>query len=170
MTIHRMLAATGVLLLVAAVAGCGSSPAETTDEAATAAPVLPPLPSADDAAGGESALASRLVPTFKGEAELGYLAPVARTVGTKRVTTIQVKNLEDAAIAGLTVDEFWYDKSNTQVAGSPTFRYPRLAPGEVVEVMLEVEMRPGMERSTYDFKHANGTIKAVALKSLDDEP
>jgi len=166
MTIHRMLAATAVLLLMAAVAGCGSSPAETpTNEAATAAPALPELPAAD----GDSPLASRLVPTFKGEAELGYMAPVARTQGTTRVTTIKVKNLSNEAIAGLTVDETWFDKDNTQVAGSPTFRYARLAPGEVIDVRLEVEMRAGMERSTYKFAHANGTIKTTLLQSIDDE-
>ena len=163
MTMHRMLAAAGVLLLVV-VAGCGSSPAEEPAAAEPAAlPDLPPL-----ATEGADA-APRLVPIFKGEAELGYLNPVARTKGTTRVTTIKVKNLENAAIAGLTVDEFWYDAGGTQVAGSPTFRYPRLDPGEVIDVVLEVQMRPGMQTSSYRFEHANGTIKTTLQTSIEEE-
>ena len=177
MTMYRMLAATGVLLLTAAIAGCGSSPAGTgTDEAATseaAPPDLPdltPLPAADEAAGGDSPLASRLVPTFKGEAQLGYLTPVARIQGGTRVTRISVKNLESSAIAGLLVDEIGVDNTNAQVSRAQPFRHPRLGPGEVVEVLLEVPIVQGMVNTRYEFAHANGTIKAVPMKSLDAEP
>jgi hypothetical protein len=171
MTMHRMLAATGVLLLMA-VAGCGSTPAGTdTDETAAATlPDPPPLPAADGSAEGDSPLASRLVPTFKGEAQLGYLSPVARIQGSTRVTRISVKNLMNSAIAGLTVDEIGVDSSNAQVSRAPTFRHPRLGPGEVIEVVLEVPIRPNMATTRYEFAHANGTVKPVLLKSLDDAP
>jgi hypothetical protein len=172
MTMHRMLAATGVLLLIA-VAGCGSSPADTnTDETATATPpALPDLPPpAADGAEGQSPLASRLVPTFKGEAQLGYLLPTARIQGSTRVTSMTVKNLNNAAIAGLTVDEIGVDKANAQVSRTKTFRYPSLKPGEVIEVMLELPIRPGMVNTRYEFAHANGTIKPVLLKTVDDAP
>lgn len=161
MTMHRMLAAAGVLLLVT-VAGCGSGPAE--DPAAAEPAALPDLPSlATDT--GE---APRLVPVFKGEAQLGYLQPTARIQGSTRVTTMMVKNLNDSALAGLQVDEIGVDKTGAQVSRAPTFRYPRLDPGEVIEVVLEVPIRPNMATTRYEFAHNNGTIKPILLKTMEE--
>ena len=74
----------------------------------------------------------------RGEAEIGYLKPVTKHEGNMIVTTIKIKNLSNGAIAGLKVDEFWYDKDGNPVTGAQPFRYRKpLQPGEVIDVVAE---------------------------------
>ena len=109
----------------------------------------------------------KLVPPVRGEATIGYLKPVTKQEKNMIITTIKIKNLSNGAIAGLKVDEFWYDKDGNPVTGSKTFRHPRpLQPGEVVEVKLEVPRHPAMQRNQYKFEHANGKIKPTVKAKL----
>lgn len=109
----------------------------------------------------------KLVAPVRGEAELGFTQPVSKRVGNMIVTTIKVKNLSKGAIAGLKVDEFWYDKSGEPVTGAQPFRYRKpLQPGEVITVELKVPTDPRMDRNQYKFEHANGTIKTTRLPKL----
>ena len=104
---------------------------------------------------------------MRGEAEIGFTQPVSKRVGNMIVTTIKVKNLSKGAIAGLKVDEFWYDKKGEPVTGSQPFRYRKpLQPGEVITVELKVPTDPRMDRNQYKFEHANGTIKTTKLPKL----
>jgi hypothetical protein len=143
-----------VLLLAAAAAEQAKPPAPATtaqrpnDEGAATTP-------------------QKLVAPVRGQAELGYTNPVSKRVGNMIVTTIKVKNLSKGAIAGLKVDEFWYDKKGEPVTGSQPFRYRKpLQPGEVIEVELKVPTDPRMDRNQYKFEHANGTIKTTRLPKL----
>jgi hypothetical protein len=123
----------------------------------------PPAPAAQPAAAP-----ARLAPPVRGEAELGYTKPVSKRSpdGKFVVTSIKVKNLSQGSIAGLKVDEFWYDKAGDPVTGD-TFRYRKpLQPGEVVEVTLRTPVNPKMDRNQYKFEHANGTIKTKAVPKL----
>ena len=109
----------------------------------------------------------KLTAPFRGEAELFYTKPVTKAVGNMIVTTMKVQNGTNAPLAGLRVDEFWYDKDGNPVTGSKTFRHPRpLQPGEVVEVKLEVPRHPAMSRNQYKFEHANGKIKPTVKAKL----
>jgi hypothetical protein len=121
-------------------------------------------------AGGEAAAqgsATKLISPIRGEAELGYLRPVTKREGNMIVTTIKVKNLATAPIAGLKVDEFWYDKGGEPVTGAQPFRYRKaLMPGEVIDVVLRVPTNPKMDRNQYKFEHANGAIKTKLLPKL----
>jgi hypothetical protein len=155
--IRSMLAFAGAFLLVVGAAagqtGQGAKPA-------TAAP----------AAGQTPGAKPRLIPPVRGEAPLGYTKPVVKAgkVDGKDfiITTIRVKNLATGTIAGLKVDEFWYDKAGDPVTGD-TFRHPKpLQPGEVITVTLETPRNPKMDRNQYNFSHANGTIKAQLLPKL----
>jgi len=80
------------------------------------------------------------------------------------VTVIKVKNLSaTGSIAGLKVDEYWYDKAGDPVSGD-TFRYRKpLLPGEVIDVTLRTPHNPKMDRNSYNFSHANGTIKTKQM-------
>ena len=114
------------------------------------------------AAGG-----TKLISPVRGQAEIGYLTPVSKREGKMVVTTIKVKNMAAGPIAGLKVDEFWYDKGGEAVTGAQTFRYRKpLMPGEVIEVVLRVPTDPRMSSNQYKFEHANGTIKATRLPKL----
>ena len=112
----------------------------------------------------------RLAAPVRGVAQLGYTKPVVKAakIGGKDfiVTTIQVKNLETGAIAGLRVEEFWYDRAGNPVTGDD-YRHPRpLQPGEVITVTLETPRQGNMNRNQYNFRHANGEIKAVLQQKL----
>ena len=110
---------------------------------------------------------TKLISPIRGEAELGYLKPVTKREGNMIVTTIKVKNLASAPIAGLKVDEFWYDKAGEPVTGAQPFRYRKaLMPGEVIDVVLKVPTNPKMDRNQYKFEHANGAIKTKLLPKL----
>ena len=110
---------------------------------------------------------AKLISPVRGEAELGYLKPVSKREGNMIVTTIKVKNLAAGPIAGLKVDEFWYDKGGEPVTGAQPFRYRKaLMPGEVIDVVLRVPTNPKMDRNQYKFEHANGAIKTKLLPKL----
>ena len=143
--IHFLLACAGAAILVTGVAA---------DQAKPAAPAAP------------AAAPGKLAPPVRGQAELGYTKPVTKRTGTNIVTTIKVKNLSTGAIAGLKVDEFWYDKAGDPVTGD-TFRYRKpLQPQEVIEVTLTTPVNPKMDRNQYKFEHLNGTIKTTLVPKL----
>jgi len=110
---------------------------------------------------------TKLISPVRGQAEIGFLQPVTKREGGMIVTTIKIKNLASAPIAGLKVDEFWYDKAGDPVTGAQPFRYRKpLMPGEVIDVVLKVPTNPKMNSNQYKFEHANGTIKATKLPKL----
>ena len=136
---HLMLACAGAVLLVAVAAGAEQAP---------------PAP-------------AKFVPPIRGVAELGILPPVTKRVGKEVVTVIKIKNLSTSgSIAGLKVDEFWYNKAGDPITGD-SFRYRKpLLPGEVIEVTLRTPVDPKMDRNSYNFTHANGNIKTKRMKTL----
>jgi hypothetical protein len=129
-----------------------------------------PKPAAAAPAGQAPAAKPRLAAPVRGVAQLGYTKPVVKNakIGGKDfiVTTIRVKNMATGAIAGLKVDEFWYDKAGNPVTGD-NYRHPRpLQPGEVITITLETPRNPAMNRNQYNFTHANGEIKATLQPKL----
>lgn len=149
------LSLAGVAFLSAAVsAGQAGKPAVAPPPASTAKPT-------------DEGASKKLVAPVRGEALIGYLTPVTKPEGNMIVTTIRIKNLSSGAIAGLKVDEFWFDKAGQPVTGAQTFRYRKpLQPGEVIDVVLRVPRDDRMNRNTYQFEHANGKIKTQQLKKL----
>ena len=77
----------------------------------------------------------KLVAPVRGEAPVEITAPNTRAVGNDIVTTIRVKNVSAAPIAGFRIEENWY-KGNDPVGGD-TYRHPRPLPvNEVIEITL----------------------------------
>jgi hypothetical protein len=142
---HMMLAWAGAALLMAGAAAAEQAQPAAPAQAAPAAP-------------------AKFIPPIRGVAELGFLTPVTKRLGKEVVTVIKVKNLSTAgSIAGLKVDEYWYDKAGDPVTGD-TFRYRKpLLPGEVIEVTLRTPVNPRMDRNSYNFSHANGNIKTKKM-------
>jgi hypothetical protein len=129
-----------------------------------------PKPATPAAQTAQTGAKPRLVAPVRGVAELGYTRPVVKNgkIGGKDfvISTIQVKNLASGSIAGLKVDEFWYDRAGNPVTGD-NYRHPRpLQPGEVVTITLETPRNPAMNRNQYNFSHANGEIKATLQPKL----
>lgn len=106
------------------------------------------------------ASATKWVDTLKGSAEIQYLKPVIKVAkdGTI-VTTFQVKNMSPKAIARLTVEEFWYDKTGNPVSGDKKFLKKPLLPGEIATIVLETPKNQNMDRNSYKFSHGNGDVK-----------
>lgn len=118
----------------------------------------------------QTAAASRpkLIAPVRGEARIGTLKPDTKVVGKEVVTTIQIKNLMSAPVAGFKVEEFWYDKTNNLVPGSREIVRRPIQPGEVVTITLRTPRDARMSRNNYRYSHANGTVKAELLKSFDE--
>jgi len=139
--------------------------AVATGSAAAQAPK--PATSAPPAQGAER---PRLVAPVRGGAQIGYTKPAVKRgkVGGKDfvITTMQIKNMAAGPIAGLKVDDFWYDKGGNPLP-SDSYRHPRpLQPGEVITVTLETPADPRMNRNQWQFSHANGEIKPVLVAKM----
>ncbi len=152
--------------------GESATPAATSVVAPPrAAPPPATLPTGAPAEGlaGSANPRPRLVAALRGLAEIGYLRPVTRRDGDEIVTTFQIKNLALGAIAGLKIDEFWYDSGGNPVGGaSERLRQP-LLPGEEVTMELRTASNPQIANSNYVFSHQNGDIKATELAEFRTE-
>ena len=136
---------------------------------ASAAAAQAPKPAAAPAQGAPAERA-RLVAPIRGVAQIGYTKPVVKRgkVGGKDfvITTMQIKNMAAGPIAGLKVDDFWYDKAGNPLP-SDSYRHPRpLQPNEVITVTLETPADPRMNRNQWQFSHANGEIKPVLVAKM----
>ena len=119
---------------------------------------------------GAPAERPRLVAPVRGVAQIGYTKPTVKRgkVGDKDfvITTMQIKNMAAGPIAGLKVDDFWYDKGGNPLP-SDSYRHPRpLQPNEVITVTLETPADPRMNRNQWQFSHANGEIKPVLVAKM----
>jgi hypothetical protein len=119
---------------------------------------------------GAPAERPRLVAPVRGVAQIGYTKPMVKRgkVGDKDfvITTMQIKNMAAGPIAGLKVDDFWYDKGGNPLP-SDSYRHPRpLQPNEVITVTLETPADPRMNRNQWQFSHANGEIKPVLVAKM----
>ena len=156
---RTFLTLVGVVLLAGGIAAEQAKPAVAPPAATTQKPN-------DEGAAPSS---GKLVAPVRGEAELGYTKPAVKNDGKFLTTTMKVKNLSKGAIAGLKIDEFWYDKDGNPITGSQPFRYRKpLQPGEIIEVTLKVPVINAMKtgRNQYKFEHANGKIKPTLLPKL----
>ena len=178
---HAVIAGASVILLLAA-AGCGgqsqtvadTDPAVAMDSTNADPTTTEVTTTGEEPAATEQAkpatppaASAKFVPAIRGLAEVALTKPVTKRVGNEIVTTIKVKNPSTTnSIAGLRVDEFWYDKAGEPVTGD-TFRYRMpLQPGEIVEVTLRTPVNPRMDRNQYQFVHANGDIKTTVVPKL----
>ena len=165
MSAHRLtaLAAAGVLVL-----GTGAFAAQAKKPAAKAASAAKPASAAGACAVSETtAKPAKLAPPIHGEAQLGFTKPAVKRQPDELITTMKVKNLANGSIAGLRIEDIWYDKGGDPITGGEC-RYPRpLQPGEVLDITLRTHVVPKMDRNQYQFVHANGTIKPKPLTKLD---
>ena len=105
--------------------------------------------------------------TVKGVAQVGITKPVTKVVGKEVVTTMKVKNLSKGPIAGLRVEEYWYDKDGNPMPGGSRRLNQPLAPGAVVSIELRIPRNAAMDRNSYQFTHANGQVTAKVLAKIE---
>lgn len=119
-----------------------------------------PAPAAQDAP-------RKLISPVRGEATVDYTKPNTRVQGREVVTVIVVKNTSAKPIAGFKLDESWIDKTGT-LSGGDTYRHTKpFMPGEVITVTLRTPRNDRMSSNSYNFSHANGTVKPTAVAKIE---
>jgi hypothetical protein len=114
----------------------------------------------------DGAAAQKLVAPVRGNAKVEITKPNTKVTAAEIVTTFLLKNIEAAPIAGLKVEENWYDKAGNPVMGD-TFRNPKpLQPGQVVTITFKTPRSPAMQRNQYLFSHANGIVKQQVVPKI----
>jgi hypothetical protein len=164
----------GVVVASLALVACGGGEAEEMD--AEAAAVVEAEPVDPRAVAAANRLAQRLqagvelVPTQRGTANIGYTQPRAQTQSGFIITTFRIRNTSENAIAGFTVDEFWFDPDGNTVTGDQVrFREPIMVDG-VREIELRVPQVPAMDRSNYEFSHQHGEVVTTLLDEIEAPP
>jgi hypothetical protein len=116
----------------------------------------------------KSVLANRKVePPIKGQAEVEFMQPVSKRNGEVVTTLVRVKNVSQGPIARLTISETWFD-GQTQVAASQGALDKILAPGAVDTVTIQTPWNARMKGNSWNFSHANGTVKPRKVAKIDD--
>jgi hypothetical protein len=112
----------------------------------------------------------KFTPPIKGTADVEFTKPVTKKdLKTNMVVTkITVKNISNAPIPRLTIDETWFSKDNQLVAGGKGYINGLLQPGEIKTIEIQTPYDPKMNANSWNFSHANGQVKPHQVKSLDD--
>jgi hypothetical protein len=108
----------------------------------------------------------KFTPPIKGQAEVDFEAVTKRDKDVV-VTTMKVKNTSPGPIARLKVVETWFDKSNAAIPGGEGVINGLLQPGEIQTIEIRTPYNAKMNGNSWNFAHANGTIKPHKVKSFD---
>jgi hypothetical protein len=112
----------------------------------------------------------KLISPQRGDANIEITKPDTKAPGAEVLTTILVKNVSPAPIAGFKVEENWYDKAGNPVGGG-IYRHPKpLMPNEVIRVELKTPKNAKMNTNQYQFTHANGAVKPKVVPKLEVTP
>ena len=146
MKLQQRMAVAGMVVLLAPAAFAGQAPT-------AAAPAAPAAP-------------RKLISPVRGEAQVEYTKPNTKVAGAEVVTVIMVKNVSNAPIAGFKLEESWIDKAGT-MSGGDTYRHPKpFMPGEIITVTLRTPKNTRMASNSYNFSHANGTVKPKSVPKI----
>ena len=167
-----------VVSLTLSALGCGGESSNgdestlsetTTEEAPVTEPEVAPTDTTEaPAEAPPESERPRFVAPIRGIAEVAYLTPDTEVIDGEVVTRIRIQNRATGAIAGLKVDEFWYDASGNPLGGdSQRVRQPLLV-GEITEIELRIPRSSRMNRNSFQFSHANGEIEATQVDELPD--
>jgi hypothetical protein len=125
--------------------------------AQTPAPAAPAAPAAP----------RKLISPYRGDATVEFTAPVSKKVGANVVTTMTIKNTSPGPLAGFRLEESWSDKTGN-LAGGDVYRHPKpFMPGEVINITLTTPSNPRMQSNSYNFVHANGTVKPRKVPKIE---
>jgi hypothetical protein len=109
----------------------------------------------------------KFTPPIRGEATIDIVKQPTKREGTTLVTRILAKNTSNAPIPRLKVAETWFDKDGNMIPGGEAAVNGLLQPGEVTTLEVRTPVNLKMLQSRLQFSHANGTVNAKSVKSLD---
>jgi hypothetical protein len=111
---------------------------------------------------------ARMRPPVKGTAYIELIKGQAKVVGKELRNTHLVKNVSNAPIVGLRVDEYFYIGQKEAAVGSGRLR-TALAPGEIAEITTAAELKLGITTTQLMFSQANGPVKPTAVKKFTED-
>lgn len=169
----RRLASTAAVLCCLALSTAAFAQAPTTSKKSTASTTpkkdATPAVAATPAPVPEELMKARMKPPVHGTALIEVIPVSSKKVGNEVVTITRVKNVSNAPIVGLRIDEWWYAKGQQVSGGDYKLRYP-LAPGEIAELTTKSPLKPDMSGgSNLQFTHANGAVKTTRVKKFSDD-
>jgi len=109
----------------------------------------------------------KFTPPIRGEATIDIVKQPTKREGSTLVTKILVKNTSNAPIPRLKVAETWFDKDGNMIPGGEAVVNGLLQPNEVSTLEVRTPVNLKMLQSRLQFSHANGTVNAKSVKSLD---
>lgn len=112
---------------------------------------------------------ARMATPVKGTAYVEVIQGQGKKIGGDIVTVSKVKNVSNGPIAGLRIDEYWYNQKLVQVTGDTQRVRAPIAPGEVVEITTRSPIKPDLYKSTLMFNHANGKVTAKGVKKFTED-
>ena len=93
----------------------------------------------------------------------------SKKVGNDIVTVLKIKNLSNAPVSLLKVDEYWYDKGTPPkviTGDQQAYRKPFM-PGEIIELTMKSPYKADIGASQYQFSPAGGDVKLKRVKKFD---
>lgn len=163
----KRLAVSSVLLGVLAFAP--SAFAQAAKSAAATAPKKDAVPATPaPTPPSPELLKARMRPALKGTAYIELIKGNPKVVGNELRNTHKVKNVSNAPIVGLRIDEYFYVGQKEASVGSGRLR-TALAPGEIAEITTEAQLATGITGSQLQFTHANGQVKPTAVKKFTED-
>ena len=112
---------------------------------------------------------AKFIKPLKGTADIQFMEVSAKHVGSDIVTVLKVKNMSNAPISLLKVDEYWYNKATPPVVttgDTQAYRKPFM-PGEIIELTLKAPYKSDISVSQYMFSHAGGQVTPKRVKKFD---
>jgi hypothetical protein len=149
-------------LAPAALAQAGQSAAKSRAPKKDAVPAIAPTPPSPEL------IKARMRPPLKGTAYIELVKGTAKKVGNEIQNTHKVKNISNAPIVGLRIDEYFYAGQKEASTGSGRLR-TALAPGEIAEISTAALWQPGITGSQLQFSQANGQVKPTSVKKFTDD-
>jgi hypothetical protein len=134
-----------------------SAPAKKDAAPAVAAPA-PPSP---------ELMKARMKPPVRGTASIEFIAGRPKVANGELQGVIRVKNVDNAPIVGLKIDEYFYANGKEVSACTSRVRAP-IAAGEIVDVPISCpNPKEQANGNNLMFTHANGKVQPKSVKSFD---
>lgn len=123
----------------------------------TTAPVSPEL------------MKARMRPPYKGTASIEFIANKPKVANGEVQGVIRIKNLENAPIVGLVVEEYFYAKGKEVSACEARVRSP-IAAAEIIDLPISCpNPKEQVDNNNLRFRHANGNVAPKAVKKFSGE-
>ena len=112
---------------------------------------------------------AKFIKPLKGTADIQFIQTKSKKVGEEIVTVLKIKNLSNAPVSLLKVDEYWYNKANPPAVitgDTQAYRKPFM-PGEIIEITMKSPYKADISASQYQFSHAGGQVKLKRVTKFD---